>query len=58
MVLKMFQVLFTEGLFSGMELAPGFKAPDPNAYDFQVRPNIAHRVEGECCVEPTGRMTR
>lgn len=30
------QVLFTEGLFKRMELGPGFKAPDPNACDFQV----------------------
>lgn len=30
------QVLFTEGLFSAMELGPGFKAPDPNVYDFQA----------------------
>ncbi|CBJ30911.1 Dynein heavy chain family dynein heavy chain [Ectocarpus siliculosus] len=29
------EVLFTEGLFSAMELGPGFKAPDPNVYDFQ-----------------------
>ncbi|CAM9264603.1 unnamed protein product [Hapterophycus canaliculatus] len=29
------EVLFTMGLFSGMELGPGFKAPDPNAHDFQ-----------------------
>lgn len=33
----MTQVLFTEGLFKQMELGPGFKAPDPNAHDFQVR---------------------
>lgn len=32
----MIQVLFTEGLFKQMELGPGFKAPDPNAHDFQV----------------------
>lgn len=31
------QVLFTAGLFSAMELGPGFKAPDPNVHDFQVR---------------------
>ncbi|CAB1113053.1 unnamed protein product [Ectocarpus sp. CCAP 1310/34] len=30
------EVLFTEGLFSAMELGPGFKAPDPNVYDFQA----------------------
>ena len=30
------QVLFTAGLFSAMELGPGFKAPDPNVHDFQV----------------------
>eukprot|EP00903_Cladosiphon_okamuranus_P015249 g14093.t1 len=29
------EVLFTEGLFKQMELGPGFKAPDPNSYDFQ-----------------------
>lgn len=30
------QVLFTAGLFSAMELGPGFKAPNPNVHDFQV----------------------
>eukprot|EP00904_Undaria_pinnatifida_P003126 jgi/Undpi1/12814/HiC_scaffold_7.g02481.m1 len=29
------EVLFTEGLFSAMELGPGFKAPDPTVHDFQ-----------------------
>ena len=33
----MTQVLFTEGLFKQMDLGPGFKAPDPNTHDFQVR---------------------
>ncbi|CAM9625284.1 unnamed protein product, partial [Phaeothamnion confervicola] len=28
------QVLFNEGLFNGMELGPGFKAPSPHDYDF------------------------
>lgn len=32
----MHQVLFNAGLFSAMELGPGFKVPDPNAHDFQV----------------------
>lgn len=31
-----YQVLFNAGLFSAMELGPGFKAPDPHAHDFQV----------------------
>lgn len=30
------QVMLTAGLFSGMELGPGFKAPDPSAHDFEV----------------------
>ncbi|CAM9463616.1 unnamed protein product [Sphacelaria rigidula] len=29
------EVLFNPGLFSGMELGPGFKAPDPHSHDFQ-----------------------